>query len=193
MVNNKIILIICTTDLKELSLCFLNYRLLLRLGHRFVVPGYKVLGIKLGSRGTFLFTSSRCCKYLSYSSGSISTLCSASLVRCCSSLVRRFSSVNELLLFSWIMTENMAEAEPEPYENKQTLGLNRFTQQMRYQTPVKRWCVHIADFFGEQQSWNQNKSKYFIIIYFLDLVRFETGLCVSFLQQIIFSHAEKNI
>ncbi|RNA23943.1 hypothetical protein BpHYR1_042889 [Brachionus plicatilis] len=30
---------------------------------------------------------------------------------------------------------------------------------------------------------NQKKTKYLIIIYFLDRVRFETGLCVSFLQQ----------
>ncbi|RNA08574.1 hypothetical protein BpHYR1_015643 [Brachionus plicatilis] len=37
------------------------------------------------------------------------------------------------------------------------------------------------------------KTKYFIIIYFLDRVRFETGLCVSFFQQIIFSHSEKKI
>ncbi|RNA30688.1 hypothetical protein BpHYR1_001972 [Brachionus plicatilis] len=31
------------------------------------------------------------------------------------------------------------------------------------------------------------------IVNFLDRVRFETGLCASFFQQIIFSHSEKKI
>ncbi|RNA30173.1 hypothetical protein BpHYR1_046596 [Brachionus plicatilis] len=37
------------------------------------------------------------------------------------------------------------------------------------------WCL--------LQHYVQNKTKYFLIIYFLDRVHFETGLCVSFLQQ----------
>ncbi|RNA43823.1 hypothetical protein BpHYR1_020675 [Brachionus plicatilis] len=46
---------------------------------------------------------------------------------------------------------------------------------MDNQLPSLKFCIKFRLKF-------QKKTKYFIIIYFLDHVRFETGLCVSFLQ-----------